>query len=255
MNNKYDIGIIGFGKFGQFLAKKFNKYHRVSVSSRSDYSDICDYLNISFYNSLEDLLNCKLDILVISVSINSFKTIFEQLKLHQLSLLNTLIVDVLSVKDYPKELLKTLNLDKFNIDIMCTHPMFGPNHGISWTNLPFVYDKVRISDNIRCNKFLDIFKNEGCKMIQLSSQLHDQYAARTQFITHLTSRILSKLMLEETSIDTQGFKILFDLTNKTNDNSLELFKGIYRYNPHSKKLLKHFKICLEDIEKELNNNE
>jgi hypothetical protein len=32
-------------------------------------------------------------------------------------------------------------------DILCTHPMFGPESGMyGWQGLPFVYDKVRVED-------------------------------------------------------------------------------------------------------------
>jgi prephenate dehydrogenase len=35
-------------------------------------------------------------------------------------------------------------------DILCTHPMFGPESGkFGWQGLPFLYEKVRISDNER----------------------------------------------------------------------------------------------------------
>ncbi|KAE9462663.1 hypothetical protein C3L33_05429, partial [Rhododendron williamsianum] len=56
---------------------------------------------------------------------------------------STLFVDVLSVKEFPRSLLtQMLPLD---FDILCTHPMFGPESGKdSWNKLPFVYEKVRI---------------------------------------------------------------------------------------------------------------
>jgi len=35
-------------------------------------------------------------------------------------------------------------------DVLCTHPMFGPESGkYGWQGLPFAYDKVRISNNDR----------------------------------------------------------------------------------------------------------
>lgn len=51
-------------------------------------------------------------------------------------------------------------------DILCTHPMFGPESGKDgWTGLPFVYDKVRIGTEesrvSRCEKFLDILRKRG----------------------------------------------------------------------------------------------
>ena len=41
------IGILGFGRFGQFLAETFSKYHNISAYSRSDYTSIAEKYNTS----------------------------------------------------------------------------------------------------------------------------------------------------------------------------------------------------------------
>ncbi|CAL9086544.1 unnamed protein product, partial [Musa acuminata var. zebrina] len=59
---------------------------------------------------------------------------------------STLFVDVLSVKEFPRNLF--LQRPPRHFDILCTHPMFGPEsskHG--WAGLPFVHDRVRIGDS------------------------------------------------------------------------------------------------------------
>ena len=50
---------------------------------------------------------------------------------------------LLLIKEYPKQLL--LNNLPHNFDILCTHPMFGPDSGkYTWKDLKFVFEKVRI---------------------------------------------------------------------------------------------------------------
>eukprot|EP00955_Chlamydomonas_euryale_P019779 210905-Chlamydomonas_euryale.AAC.3 len=45
------IGIVGFGGFGQFLAKRMVKAgHRVLATSRGDYSDIARQIGAEFYS-------------------------------------------------------------------------------------------------------------------------------------------------------------------------------------------------------------
>ena len=40
-------------------------------------------------------------------------------------------------------------------DLLCTHPMFGPDSGkISWSGLPFVYESVRIQNQERSQNFI-----------------------------------------------------------------------------------------------------
>lgn len=44
------IGILGFGNFGQFLARRMLKHkHTVTAWSRSDYSDIANGMGVKFF--------------------------------------------------------------------------------------------------------------------------------------------------------------------------------------------------------------
>ena len=105
-------------------------------------------------------------------------------------------------------------------DLLCTHPMFGPDSGkISWAGLPFVYENVKIMDIERANKFINFFSDKGCAMLELSCEKHDEYAASSQFITHLTGRVLSKMNLTSTPINTNGFNMLLGLIENTESDS------------------------------------
>lgn len=96
--------------------------------------------------------------------------------------------------------------------------MFGKFSGKnSWEGLRFVYDKVRITENSiqeqKCERFLSIFQDEGCKMVNMSCKEHDQYAAESQFVTHTVANILSTMNLEATPIDTKGYETLMKLVS------------------------------------------
>ena len=174
---------------------------------------------------------------------------------------STLVVDVLSVKQYAKEtMLKGLPDDA---DILCLHPMFGPASGKnSWHGLPLVYEMTRITDYHRASRFLSLFEDEGCRMVRMSCEQHDALAAgsqvrspihvmcscaicpcdarvigscapardipthpaislmvvsvaATQFVTHLTGRLLGKLNIQPSPIATAGFKALLQLVENT----------------------------------------
>ncbi len=45
-------------------------------------------------------------------------------------------------------------------------------------------------------------------MLEMSCELHDAHAAGSQFITHTTGRVLSKLGLESTPINTKGLVVV-----------------------------------------------
>ena len=60
---------------------------------------------------------------------------------------------------FPKQLLLDSLPD--SMDILCTHPMFGPDSGRNaWTGLNFQYEKVRINNGkdrlARVEGFLDV---------------------------------------------------------------------------------------------------
>ena len=55
-STKLKIAIIGFGNFGQFLAKTFVRQgHRVLAHSRTDYSKIARRLGVTFFSDADDL--------------------------------------------------------------------------------------------------------------------------------------------------------------------------------------------------------
>ena len=147
------IGIIGFGRFGQFIAKSFTKYGNVIGTSRSDYTAIANDMGAK-YIPLSDLesfvMEDSLDVIVVAVSIVSFEDTVKDLvpllkKRMEMKGASScpLIVDVLSVKEHPRNIL--LDLLPEECDVLCTHPMFGPDsakHG--WQGQTFVYERTRI---------------------------------------------------------------------------------------------------------------
>ncbi|KAL9181051.1 hypothetical protein ACHAXT_009856 [Thalassiosira profunda] len=148
------IGVVGFGRFGQFIAKSFAKYGNVVGTSRTDYSALASEIGTKFI-PLSDLeafvVDEDPDVIVLAVSIVSFADTVRDLVPHLQTRMERrgrdacpLIVDVASVKEHPRSILLE-HLPK-ECDILCTHPMFGPDsakHG--WAGQTFVYEKTRVN--------------------------------------------------------------------------------------------------------------
>jgi arogenate dehydrogenase (NADP+) len=94
-----------------------------------------------------------LDVIVVAVSILSFDDTVRSFVSHIRAdienrleggiLPGPLVVDVLSVKEHPRQVL--LDLLPPECDILCTHPMFGPDSGKNgWHQLNFVYERTRV---------------------------------------------------------------------------------------------------------------
>ena len=146
------IGIIGFGRFGQFIARTFASYGNVVVTSRSDYAEIAEAMGVK-YVPLSDpkaFLEHDLDVIVVAVSILSFEATIRKLvpPLKEYLAENDkkrgpLLVDVLSVKEFPRQVM--LEELPSECDLMASHPMFGPDSGKDgWNGLNFVYEKTRV---------------------------------------------------------------------------------------------------------------
>ncbi|KAG7361102.1 prephenate dehydrogenase [Nitzschia inconspicua] len=287
------IGIIGFGRFGQFIARTFAKHGRVVVTSRSDYTEVADAMGAK-YVPLDDMtsfLQEDLDVVILATSIVSFESTVQKLvpslkKYVESGNKGPLVVDVLSVKEHARQIM----LEKLpeECDILCTHPMFGPDSGKNgWHNLNFVYEKTRVdkvvfdhderldnhendTDTFRDNsgtlhsihedneahieamdrieRFLSIWEEEGCRMVPMSCKSHDEYAANSQFITHLMGRILGAQGLSKTPIDTKGFESVLKLIDSTTADSFDLFYGLYKYNQkNSLHTIKQLQAAMEDV--------
>jgi len=294
------IGVVGFGRFGQFISETFAKHGRVVATSRSDYTDIASDLGVT-YVPLSDpdaFLDNQLDVIVLATSIVSFESTVQNMveplkryiaKQKRGNRRGPLIVDVLSVKEYPRQIL--LDLLPEECDIMCAHPMFGPDSGKNgWYNLNFVYERTRMdgvvldqtaADNEesfveegthqihsvhenseahieakdRMERFLSIWEEEGCNMVPLSCAAHDAHAANSQFITHLMGRILGAQGLEPTPIDTKGFDSVLRLIDTTTADSFDLFYGLYKYNQNSMDTIIKLQDSMNDVVERLKNAE
>jgi len=146
------IGIVGFGRFGQFITRTFVQHGKVIATSRSDYTDLATGMGIEYVSltTPELFLEKDLDVIVLATSIVSFEGTVKSLVPYLEDYIKRsgtgrgpLIVDVLSVKDYPRQIM--LDLLPKECDILCTHPMFGPDSGKNgWHGLNFVYEMTRI---------------------------------------------------------------------------------------------------------------
>ena len=248
------IGVIGFGNFGQFLTKRFvQRGHSVIATSRGNYSEKASDMGVKFFQDADDFCEEHPDVVIVCTSILSTESTLRNFPLQRLKR-NTLFCDVLSVKQFPKQLFTQLLPDNF--DILCLHPMFGPDSGKdSWKNLPLVFDKVRIGQDSlraeRCANFLEIFESEGCRMVEMSCEEHDRQAASSQFITHTVGRMLGTMELAETTISTKGFESLRSLVDNTYNDSFELYYGLFMYNKNATTELSRLEFAFAKVKSEL----
>ena len=250
VHSKLRVGILGFGNFGQFLAQKLKATYDVYAHSRSDYSTKAQQFEIKWCSTMTEFLNADLDIIIVAVSILSFQKVIEHLSVEVLSheySRNALVVDVLSVKCHAKTTMMALLPEE--CDVLCTHPMFGPESGKhGWSGLPFVYERVRLRKAKRCENFVKWWSKQGCRMEDMTCELHDKCAAGSQFVTHFTGRVLAQMSsLRTTPINTKGFDSLLQLVDNTCKDSFDLFFALYKYNPSSETQLCELEEAMKQV--------
>ncbi|GIL56254.1 hypothetical protein Vafri_11599 [Volvox africanus] len=252
--SKLKVGIVGFGTFGQFLAKRLvARGHKVIASSRTPYDEIARKIGVEFFQDVDDFCEEHPEVVLLASSILSTESVLRNLPVQRLKR-NTLFVDVLSVKVFSKQLL--LRELPPEVDILCTHPMFGPDSGKgSWQGLNFMYEKVRIGADLkrerRVENFLKFFREEGCNMVEMTCEEHDRQAASTQFITHTVGRILGTMQLRSTEINTKGFDALLNLVNNTTNDSFELYYGLFLYNQNAPDELERLEKAFDTVKRQL----
>jgi prephenate dehydrogenase len=87
---------------------------------------------------------------------------------------------------------------------------------------------VTLPENRSCR--VQIFSSEGCRMVDMTCEVHDQEAANTQFITHTVGRVLNEMNVQSTSINTRGYESLLNLVENTANDSFDLYYGLFMYN-------------------------
>lgn len=249
------VGLIGFGTFGQFLAKKLVLSYEVYATNRSNQSAAAGNMGVIWCESIEMLMEQRVEIIILAVSILSFEQQLRRLadciqKRGEASSGSVLVVDVLSVKVHAKT--SMLAILPESCDILCTHPMFGPESGKhGWTGLPFVFERVRLYNARRCEDHLQWWRDQGVRMVDMACDLHDDLAAGSQFVTHFTGRLLSQLAMRSTPINTKGYEALLQLVDGTCKDSFDLFFALYKFNPHSEEQLNAIEDAMHTVSSKL----
>lgn len=232
------IGVYGLGRFGQFWAKELSKVGEVVAYNRTKRPIEESEFKVV---SEDEVLSC--DTIIFCVAISSFKEVIKNVS----NRINdkAVVMDTCSVKVYP-----ALIMEKFlplSVEIIATHPMFGPDSGKGGlTDLPLVLSDVR-SEQTTIKKWETIFSSMGLKVLPMSCEEHDKEAAYSQGVTHFVGRVLDELDLQPTELATVGYKSLMTIVEQTCNDPLQLFYDLQKYNQYAHQVRLDLKSALDKI--------
>ncbi len=231
------VGIIGFGRFGETLAQLLLPEYKIKVF---DVQAIESALPVQAC-SLEEVLESST--LFIAVPISHFESLIKEIapKLKP----NSTIIDVCSVKVHPTKIMQQYLPEQ--VDIIATHPLFGPDSIKANSPLKMMMHPVR-NQSKHYAKWKEHFAHKDIQILEMTPDEHDQFAARSQGITHFIGRVLGDVGLEQTPIDTLGFIKLREIIEVTCNDTWELFCDLQKYNPYTKEVLAQLADSIQNIQ-------
>eukprot|EP00531_Pseudo-nitzschia_arenysensis_P009935 CAMPEP_0116137310 /NCGR_PEP_ID=MMETSP0329-20121206/12183_1 /TAXON_ID=697910 /ORGANISM="Pseudo-nitzschia arenysensis, Strain B593" /LENGTH=743 /DNA_ID=CAMNT_0003632223 /DNA_START=172 /DNA_END=2403 /DNA_ORIENTATION=+ len=249
-----NIGLVGFGSFGQVLATRMiEENHRVSCLETSDKSAEAEALGVEFHFDANAFFK-DLDVVVLAVPLIRMQEVVDSLPINELR--GKLVVDVSPLNDHPKSILLEAFANYPDIDVLVTNPLLGNlpreedqpktkisvNNGATvmkkdsavpsglWEGRQMVFERARVANVPRCDKYLEIFENARCEVVEEIASDHDATVSDAQFVTHLVGRLLDQDLLTPTPIASKEYKDLTKISEMANGGSFDRFYGMYKYN-------------------------
>lgn len=241
---KRTVGIIGFGRFGQFWARVLQSKHNIVVTDiKRELAEQAALSGLRF-EELPNLVAIA-DAIFLCVPINQIEPLVESIKPYLKA--NTVVFDTCSVKVYPTEILNR-HLGAINdLELIATHPMFGPDSGARGLNGLAIVMWPLTASSQHYQEWYQYFQELGLHVVEMSPDEHDRLAANSQGVTHYIGRVLNQMNLRETPIDTKGFKILLSVIEQTCNDTWELFHDLQYYNPYTRDMRLRLEESLDQV--------
>ncbi|MHC1604729.1 MAG: prephenate dehydrogenase/arogenate dehydrogenase family protein [Candidatus Methanofastidiosia archaeon] len=240
---KKSLGIIGFGRFGQLVAKNLKDHFTIFASNRTDKRKEAKRVGVA-YTGIKECAGK--DIVVLCVPISSFEDVLEQIA--PFLKRGALVVDVCSVKERPVRAMKKLVPEK--CECIGTHPLFGPDtakNSIKGKSIVLCPVRTKKTENII--KFLE---NLGLEVTMVTPKEHDKQMAKSLALIHLFGKALLEVGIEDIELTTPTHDKLMDLVKIVRNDTEQLFEDMHIYNRFTPGIRKSLIEKLAEINDNLN---
>ena len=235
-----EIGIIGFGQFGQFMARHLAPFFDVAVCDRSDARAEAEKIGVEW---TDFAAAAGKKIVIFAVPLGSFAEVLRGAAPFLRP--DALCLDVCSVKLKPIELM--LEYLPATVEIIGTHPLFGPQSGREGIeNLRIAVCPVRTARGEKVKNFLT--RNLKLNVFEKTPDEHDREMAHVQALTHFVARALDELHVAESELATVSYAELMRAARLVSEDSWELFQTIQKGNPFAGRKRKAFIEKLIELE-------
>ncbi len=231
--NAPTIGLIGYGRFGQLAAKFISSKANVLVYDKR--RTVVSSPSIQ-QASLRDV--AAQPIVILAVPVSALQSTLRAIKpfLSNSKVNPNLVIDVCAVKSKPAQWMK--NILPGNVEILATHPLFGPDSaGKSLKGHRIYLCPIRISKP-RLRRAKGFLEDAGLIVEQISPREHDKIIAETLFLTQYVGRLIGEAGLRRQGNSTTSHANLMKIVKIADNDTRELFEDMVKYNPSAQSVLR-----------------
>ncbi|MBI2143221.1 prephenate dehydratase [Candidatus Woesearchaeota archaeon] len=220
------VGIIGFGRFGQLLARILKDDFEVSASNLSDKSATAEKIGVSYVPVAEAAAK---GIVILAVPISEMEAVLKQIKPHLKS--GAVIMDTCSVKEYPLRIMQEI-LPR-TVEILGTHPLFGPDSFSDPEAKKIVLCPASSSRGAASAEMRRYLERKGFRTIIASPEEHDRAIAMALNIPQIIGKALNRISFQAllgSKVSTLNSRRLLLIAASVSNDSERLLKDIHAYN-------------------------
>lgn len=217
-----NLGLIGFGRFGQFAAKHLRSRLHLFVWDIRDQRKKAASLGLT-WGTLEEAASCQ--VVLLAVPISEVPTVLAQVVPWLRP--GALLMDVCSVKMAPVRWM--LAAAPPEVEVIGGHPLFGPRSGRSGIEgQSMVLCPARTKRVEMVEQFL---AGMGLETMITTPEEHDRQMAVAQALTHFVARGLAAAGVKDQQLKTPSFQALLEITESLSRDASKMFHDMMTYNP------------------------
>ena len=242
--------IIGFGRFGQLLARILESEFEILVMEHDD--SLRPLIAARKYKLVGKEQIPEADCIFLAVPISKTEEVIRSISGFVKE--NQLVMDVCSVKVHPANLMRKYLT---GCQLLATHPMFGPDSAKDGLKgLKIVLCPLRVVDDL-VEYWKNFWQKRSVEVIVTTPEEHDREAVYSQAFTYTLAKMVNLMEIPEIKITPKSFEAIKTVAEYSANDSLQLFHDMLFYNPYFKdmkakleKVMGQTSIILKDIEKE-----
>jgi prephenate dehydrogenase len=230
---KRALGFIGFGGFGRFIIPHLKPYFDITVFDKTDFSSTATKELGVKWGTLKEVASQ--DMVALAVPVQFLEELLIDIK--DFLKPKALVFDLSSVKIKPVELM--LKYLPEHVDIIGTHPLFGPQSGKDGIEgLNIVVCPVRTKKNHSLIRFFS--KELKLNVLERTPIVHDKQMAYVQALTHFVGRAVNAMDIPDVEQKTPAYQYLLYIKRNLGQDSMDLFLTIEKENPYAKEVRDQF---------------